>query len=193
MAYIDSTPPQVARVVGGWILGIGVALFLVTYGEFGVRNPPWGALAALALLVVGALVLSLGTLRLRAADRANRRFFAAHAGTEILAARRRRQSRLNHARGAFFLTTVACAVWWVILAGTYACDAGVCTGFMPGHGAWIEWMQRVTVALGLATLAIAALARVHALETDRWEDLASDYLRRVDDGPAPGMKRSRWE
>ncbi|MCJ7827273.1 MAG: hypothetical protein MUP36_03425 [Demequinaceae bacterium] len=193
MGYLNSTPPQATRVVGGWTLGIGIVLFAATFRELGTAHPPSGAITGLVLLVAGGLALFLGSRLLTSADRANRRFFAENAGTEILARRRVLQVRLETTRWRLFLVLLSCSVCWLILAGTYSCVDGVCTGFAPGHGTLIDVFRWMCVIVGLTTLAATTLARVHSNETDRWEDLASDYLRRRDDGPVPGLKRSRWE
>ncbi|MBN2176307.1 MAG: hypothetical protein JW722_01460 [Demequinaceae bacterium] len=191
--YMDSTPPQVARVVGGWTLGIGLAFFVLTYQELGRVHPPSGAIIALVLLGAGGLSLIMGSRRLATADAANRRFFASTAGTEILATRRRLQYRLERVRWWLLLVFVAFCAWWVLLAGTLSCTDGVCNGFAPGHEFQIDVFRWICLSVGFVTLTVATLARIHGNETDRWEDLASDYLRRRDDGPVPGLKHSRWE
>jgi amino acid transporter len=193
MGYIDSTPPQVARVIGGWCLGCGIFLFVMTFPELGSAHPSGGAILAIVLTVVGGLLLGVGSRRLGSADRSNRRYFAENAGTEILARRRRLQIRLTALRWAFCLALVSAAAFWVVLAGTYSCIDEICSGFMSNQGSWIDALRWVCVGLGAVTLVVATLARVHGSETDRWEELASDYLRRRDDGPVPGLKTSRWE
>jgi hypothetical protein len=193
MGYIDSTPPQVARVAGGWCLGSGIVLFVLTFRELGGDRFPSGAFTALVLLCCGSLAFFVGSRRLAAADRSNRRYFAENAGTEILARRRLLQSRLTMLRWVLFLSLVTTAAFWVVLISTYPCTDGVCSGFVSNQGDWIEVLRWVCVGLGAITLVVATLTRVHGSETDRWEELASDYLRRRDDGPVPGLKASRWE
>jgi hypothetical protein len=193
MGYVNSTPPQVARVVGGWCLAIGIVLFVLTFQELGGDQFPSGAFTALVLVGCGALVLFVGSRSLAKADRSNRRFFAENAATEILARRRHLQTRLTAIRWTLFLLLVAASTSWVVLAGTYSCIDGVCSGFVPDQGAWLRVGRWVCIGLGSITLAVATLTRIHGSETDRWEELASDYLRRRDDGPVPGLKRSRWE
>lgn len=174
-------------------MGIGLALFALTFGELGTVRPPSGAITALALTGLGGLTLLLASRRYRSIDRANRRFFEEFAGTEILAVRRRLQERLAKARTACLIAVVAVGAWWIVLASTYSCAGDVCTGFMPHHAGWFESMRALCVALGIVTLALASLVRVYGAETDRWEDVATEALRRRDDGPVPGLKRSRWE
>jgi hypothetical protein len=191
--YLDSTPPQVTRVVGGWTLGFGIALFFLTFKEFGSVHPPRGGIASVVLACLGAVLLVLGSRRLADADHANRQFFSENAGTEILASRRRLQVRLETARRWLIIMVVAWGACWVVFASGYSCEGDVCEGFVPHQEGLMEFFLGLFIVFGLATLVVATLTHFLGNETDRWEDLASDYLRRRDDGPTPGLKRSRWE
>lgn len=193
MSYLDSTLPQVSRVVGGWCLGGGLLLFALTFKELGTSHRPVWAIVAILVVVGGGLLLVLGSKRLAAVNRSNRVYFAKNAGTEILARRRLLQTRLTALRWGLFLTLIAVATTWVVFVGTYSCIDGVCKGFVSNQDAWILALRWACFGLGAVTLVIATLTRVHGSETDRWEELASDYLRRRDDGPVAGTKRSRWE
>lgn len=193
LRYLDSTPPQIARVVGAWILGFGGALFFLTFKELGSVNPPMGAIMSLVFACAGILALVVGSKRLGKADQANRRFFSENAGTEILASRRRLQVKLESGRIRLIIAVLMLATCWIVFAGGYDCDGDVCTGFIRGQETLMTLFMWLVIVLGLTTLIVWTLARVHGNETDRWEDLASDYLRRKDDGPTPGLKRSRWE
>jgi amino acid transporter len=193
MRYVNSTPSQVARVVGGWILGVGFAAFSLTFGELGAIRPPTGAIVSIVVAAVGGLIFSLATIRHRVADQVNRRFFSENAGTDVLASRRRFQSTMTKTRTVLLLVLVATCAWWIVLASTANCIGQVCSGFLSNQNTWIDTTRIVAVILGLTTLAVASLVRLHGVETDRWEELASDALRRRDDGPVPGLKHSRWE
>jgi len=193
MGYIDSTPPQVARVVGGWFLGGGIILFILTFKQLGSVHPPSGAITAIILIACGVVLLFVGGRRLAQANRANLRFFAENAGTKILAQRRRLQSRLIRLLVGFLLAFLVSAAFWVVVVATRSCVDEVCSGIVPNQASWVSALRLLCVVLGAVTLILATLSRVHGSETDRWEELASDYLRRRDDGPVTGLKRSRWE
>ena len=191
--YVDTTPPQVTRVAGGWVLAFGIGLFFVTFKEFGSVHPPTGAITATVLLGVGALLLTVGSLWYSKADRLDRRFFSENAGTEILASRRRLHVRLETSRRWLFVILLVWASCWTVFAVVgVSCVDGVCEGFVPHQEGLMEVFSWLVGVFGLVTLIVATLTRVHGKEIDRWEDLASDYLRRKD-GPVPGLKQSRWE
>ncbi len=181
------------RVVGGWVLGFGIGLFVVTFKELGSVHPPSGAITAVVLLATGTSLLTIGSFLYSRADRSDRLFFSKNTGTEILASRRRRQVRLETTRTGLLIVTVLWAACWRVFAGGYTCVDDVCEGFVPHQEGLMESFMWLCLLFGLMTLITATLARVHGNETDRWEELASDYLRRRDDGPVPGLKRSRWE
>jgi len=193
MGYTDSTAPQVSRVAGGWILGVGIVLFVGTFGEFGSGSFPGGAISAIVLIVGGGLLLGFGSRRYAAADRANRRYFAENAGTEVLSHRRRVQSCLVRLLLGGFAAFIILGVLWLVLSTTYDCVDEVCSGFLSGQDTWTVAAFGACVSVGAITLAIATLARVYGMETDRWEELASENLRHRNDGPTPGLSRSRWE
>jgi hypothetical protein len=193
MRYVNSTTPQMIRLCGAWLLGFGLAFLLLTMGELEVEGPPRGFETAGALAVLGGAFLVVGTLRARVAMRANRAFFSANAGTDILAARRRTEHSAKVTRNVLFLVAVLLGVMWIVLAATYTCEGSVCGGFVADQGAWVDRLRVVTILVGLATLIFASFARLHEAESDRWEEYASDALRRRNEGPIPGMPTSRWE
>lgn len=193
MGYVNSTPSQALRVAGGWIAGIGAAVVFLTFGEFAEPGVSPGAVGAVTAFAIGALALTVGTIRWRRAARADTRYFSVHPGSAILGERRLLEARLARARNAAIVVAVVFGAAFVILGSTFTCSDDRCQGILPSHMA-IFALTRVIAAIGAAlALILASLVRIHAMETDRWELLSSDAMRRRDDGPTPGLKQSRWE
>lgn len=192
---MDTTVAQIVRVGGGWAAGFGVTFLALTLGELLVPGERVGVTAALVVTGVGLAGFGLGSWRASRFRRLNRLYFMDHVGTEILRRRRRFEKRAGRVRNVLFAIAVAVVVAFVVLASLEDCPpyAGACYGTFAGHLGLVAASRIVGLALLAAALAAASLHRVHTAETENLELVASDALRRRDDGPIPGTKSSRWE
>ena len=177
------------------MLGLGLALFFLTFAEFGRGTPPSGvAWLGLAVPTLGTALYAIGTRRTRVAQRANNIFFAYERGTEVLRRRRLVEGKIRTIRRATTAVLFVVTLWTFILLGTLRCnDDLVCTGIVPQQEAWLNALRPTVVILGATVIAIISLIRILSLESDRLEFLAGEAERHRDDGPIPGLKRSRWE
>ena len=182
-----------AKVVGGWALGLGALGMLLTGGEFSTGEPgPW-AIASAVGAAGGAAVFTIGFLRFRAAHRPNMDFLKSQNATSILAARRELETRFVRARQISLAVFLVIGTAFFLLAGTYSCVEQPCLGNFEGHLDWIQRTRVWSLVAGAILLPITALARVHIAETNRIEVIASDYQRRREDDDPLGLKISRWE
>lgn len=194
MRYVDTTIPQFARVLGGWIIGYGIAIAFLSFGELFNGARPTGMIWSVSLVGGGLLLFGPGDAITRRGRRNNIRFFSMDGGTAVLRTRRRIEKRAALARNIAAGLVVLLSGITLFLASTLVCVTDdACTGIIAYQREWTDAMRIVTLSVLAITLALATFSRITTAETDHLEMLGSDTLRRRDDGPLPGSKGSVWE
>jgi hypothetical protein len=194
--YRNTTPWQVGRAVGVWLLGFGVVLlpFLVT--QLQRITWPAGTTFAALLLAVGGLVYFGSTLALRSADAANRPLLLSPQGHTVLTGREAFELKVVALGRVVLALFLVAGAGFVFAIGQHSCgdrDAGVCGLPRLSYDGTV-WIQLVCLGLGAAYLAFAVLRTIHARETERIGNLVSEgrRIRRSED-PFAGTRREGWD
>jgi hypothetical protein len=193
--YTSTTSTHVLRFVAIWVTAVGLLLLALSSGQLFVWDDPGALVLAFALTAGGGFTWIGCRLWLQELHRRNREFLLGEQGVSALAGRtafgRRVRSWSVVALVAFL---VAGAV--VIFAGS----AMGCTGARDGACRLPEVDRSVFIAAraiavgsGAAYVGLVILGRSHRLETDRIETVIAEGQRRREEGPIPGLTRSRWE
>lgn len=194
--YRDTTPWQVGRAVGVWLLGFGLVLLPFLVSQLQRVTWPAGTRFATALLLGGAVIYFGSLFALRRADSANRPLLLSPSGHTVLTGRETFEAKVVVvSRWALVLFLVAGTVF-VFAIGQHSCGnrtGGVCDLPRLTYDGTV-WVQLVSLALGALYLALVVLRGIHSRETERLGQLITEgrKIRRAQD-PFAGTRRDGWD
>ena len=193
--YTSTTSTHVLRFVAIWITAMGLLLLALSSGQLVVWDDPGALLLALGLVGGGGAVWIACRLWIRQLHRRNRAFLLSEHGVSALGGRGWFAGRVRRwSVVALIAFMVAGAV--VIVAGSALGCAGAREGAcrLPEVDRSVFIAARaIAVGSGAAYVGLVILGRSHRLETDRMEGVIAEGQRRREEGPIPGLSRSRWE
>lgn len=194
--YRNTTPWQLIRALGTWLLGLGVLVVPFLLHQIANLTEPRIASYAAAVLVAGILAFGGGAWAIRRLDAQNRPLLFAPNGYVYLRGREDFEARVVTFRGWMLAGTIVVGALFVIVVSLHSCGdrvTGVCGFGRPSFEATLA-LRTVALSFGIAYVACSILRGVQSRETERLAQLVEEgrKQRRAAD-PFAGTRRDRWE
>jgi len=195
--YRNTTPTQVTRAVGLWLIAVGGFGLVLLGGQLVVRDDPAWALVALAVFAIGVWAVLSSRSRLRALDVLNRPYLLSEQGVDVMHGRAEFARRVAVASYVVLALFLVCGVAFLFLMSAASCGdlvEGYCGDVgRPSDGTMIM-SQVVTLAVGGLWVALMGLRRTHEAESERIDTVVAEgQRRRRNDHPLAGTDRTSWE
>ena len=195
--YRNTTPTQVTRAVGLWLIAVGGFGLVLLGGQLVVGDDPAWPLVALALFVFGVWATLASRARLRALDAFNRPYLLSEQGVEVMHGRAEFAKRVAVASYVVLGLFLVCGVAFIFLISAASCGNridGYCGDVGRPSNETMITFQVATLSVGALWVALMGLRRTHEAESERIDNVVAEgQRRRRHDHPFDGTDRSSWE
>jgi 4-amino-4-deoxy-L-arabinose transferase-like glycosyltransferase len=193
--YTSTTAAHLTRFAAIWVTALGLLLLLLSSGQLFVWDDPGALLLALAMVGGGGLTWLACRVRLDTLHRANRDYLLSEYGIQAMAGREAFASLARQWMTRTLVVFMVAGAVVIFTGSSVACHSVPdvqCR--IPEVHPWLFYVARLIAGVaGAAFVGVQSLRRSHQLETERMDAVIAEGQRRRQDGPTPGIARSRWE